>query len=699
MTDLTLPESATSGSGPPESPPLLSIRDLEVEFRLREQGNVQAVKGVSFDVPAGGTVALVGESGSGKSVIAQAVLGILPGSAHITGGQILFADPARASGEPPLDLARLNPDSAGYRALRGGRISIIFQEPMTSLSPLHTVGDQIVEALRLHRRNCSRSEAREAVREILDLVRFPDPAAALDTYPFQLSGGLRQRAMIAMALVCRPALLVADEPTTALDVIVQARTLKLMRDLQSELHMALLLITHDLGVVASLADDVVVVYHGRLMERGALEDLFRDPRHPYLKALMRAVPRMGMDRSERLTPVRSIDVRGEGSPLANRGEGAGFPASRAADRPLLQLEHVSKQYASRQRFRFARRLARLARGLTRGAGARSGGREAKAATQAGSPARGAGDADPGGARPAAGAPRRAVDRVSFKVGRGECLGLVGESGCGKTTVSKMIMRAVDPDEGAIVFDDHGAPVRLDRLRDRELIRFRPRIQLVFQDPFSSLDPRMTVFDIVSEPLVIHGVGDHASRVTKVKGLMSLTGLDPRWLGRYPHSFSGGQRQRIGIARALALEPELLICDEPVSALDVSVQAQVLNLLKDLQRELGLTYLFISHNLAVVDYMADRIAVMCAGRLVELAPREVLFDRPLHPYTRALLAAVPRAEIEHRLDLDALMSGEASEPSDWPDPFADRGREAPDLVDVGAGHQVRAWPGRLLEALA
>ena len=703
--DLTQRVSGAEGAGispfaARASPPLLSVRDLEVEFRLREQGTVHAVKGVSFDVPAGGTVALVGESGSGKSVIAQAVLGILPKSAHVTGGHILFADPERGIGEPPLDLARLDPDASAYRALRGGRISIIFQEPMTSLSPLHTVGDQIVEALRLHRRDCSRSEAREVVREMLDLVRFPDPVAALDTYPFQLSGGLRQRAMIAMALVCRPALLVADEPTTALDVIVQARTLKLMRDLQSELHMALLLITHDLGVVASLADEVVVVYHGRLMERGAIGDLFRDPRHPYLKALMRAVPRMGMDRDERLTPVRSIDVRGEGSPLAGRDGGAleRDSASRAADFPLLQLEHVSKQYAPRDRFRFLRRVARLIRSPDGSSNAGTGGREAKAAGNGGPPESGAGAPVPAGARPAPDGRQRAVDRVSFRVDRGECLGLVGESGCGKTTVSKMIMRAVDPDEGAIVFDDHGALVRLDRLRDRDLIRFRPRIQLVFQDPFSSLDPRMTVFDIVSEPLVIHGIGDHASRVARVKGLMSLTGLDPRWLGRYPHSFSGGQRQRIGIARALALEPELLICDEPVSALDVSVQAQVLNLLKDLQRELGLTYLFISHNLAVVDYMADRIAVMCAGRLVEVAPREVLFERPVHPYTRALLAAVPRAELEHRLDLDALMSGEASDPARWPAPFADRGADAPDLVDVGAGHQVRAWPGPLLEAL-
>ena len=699
MDEPVLRETVMPGTERAAAPPLLSVRDLEVEFRLREQGTVRAVKGVSFDVPAGGTVALVGESGSGKSVIAQAVLGILPKSAHVTGGHILFADPERGVGEPPLDLARLDPDAPAYRALRGGRISIIFQEPMTSLSPLHTVGDQIVEALRLHRRDCSRSEAREVVREMLDLVRFPDPAAALDTYPFQLSGGLRQRAMIAMALVCRPALLVADEPTTALDVIVQARTLKLMRDLQSELHMALLLITHDLGVVASLADEVVVVYHGRLMERGAIGDLFRDPRHPYLKALMRAVPRMGMDRGERLTPVRSIDVRGEGSPLAGRDGRAvaGDSASRAAGFPLLQLEHVSKQYAPRERFRFLRRVARLTRGPDGSSNAGTGGRGAEAAGDGGSPGR---EAAPAGARAAPGGRQRAVDRVSFRVDRGECLGLVGESGCGKTTVSKMIMRAVDPDEGAIVFDDHGALVRLDRLRDRELIRFRPRIQLVFQDPFSSLDPRMTVFDIVSEPLVIHGIGDHASRVAKVKGLMSLTGLDPRWLGRYPHSCSGGQPQRIGIARALALDPELLICDEPVSALDVSVQAQVLNLLKDLQRELGLTYLFISHNLAVVDYMADRIAVMCAGRLVEVAPREILFERPVHPYTRALLAAVPRAELEHRLDLDALMGGEASEPARWSAPFADRGADSPDLVDVGTdGHQVRAWPGPLLEALA
>ena len=385
------------------------------------------------------------------------------------------------------------------------------------------------------------------------------------------------------------------------------------------------------------------------MESGRLADIFERPGHPYLEALMRAVPRIGMAAGERLTPLREVP---RPSDSRSGGERTG-QATRDAG-PLLRASHLSKRFAAR------------ASGLTG-----RGGREAFLA----------------------------LDDVSLSIGRGECVGLVGESGCGKTTFSKVLMRALRPDGGEVTYRGGDAEVSLLDLEGPDLIRFRRKMQYVFQDPMSALNPRMTVFDIVSEPLVIHGIGDHASRVARVKGLMSLTGLDPRWLGRYPHSFSGGQRQRIGIARALALEPELLICDEPVSALDVSVQAQVLNLLKDLQRELGLTYLFISHNLAVVDYMADRIAVMCAGRLVEVAPREILFERPVHPYTRALLAAVPRAELEHRLDLDALMSGEASDPARWPAPFADRGADAPDLVDAGAGHQVRAWPGPLLEALA
>ena len=625
---------------------LLSVRDLAIEFRLDRQGVIRAVDGVSFRVPEGGTVALVGESGSGKSVISQAIMGILPNPAVVAGGRILFRDPA-ASGAggnaPAVDIAALGPGSAEMRSLRGGRISMIFQEPMTSLSPLHTVGNQIAEAALLHQQSDA-DAAREQARDMLERVGFPDPRKALDSYPFELSGGLRQRAMIAMALVCRPALLIADEPTTALDVTIQAQILKLIGDLKAELGMAVLLITHDLGVVANMADEVVVVYHGRVMESGRLTDIFERPGHPYLEALMRAVPRIGMVAGERLTPLREVP---RPSDPRSGGERAG-PATRDAG-PLLRASHLSKRFAAR------------ASGLTG-----RGGRDALLA----------------------------LDGVSLSIGVGECVGLVGESGCGKTTFSKVLMRALRPDAGEVIYRGGGAEVSLLDLEGRDLVRFRRKMQYVFQDPMSALNPRMTVFDIVSEPLVIHGIGDRAERIEVVKELMHLVGLDPRFLSRYPHSFSGGQRQRIGIARALALNPELLICDEPVSALDVSVQAQVLNLLKDLQRELGLTYLFVSHNLAVVDYMADRIAVMCAGRLVEVAPRERLFGNPVHPYTRALLAAVPRVDPRQRLDLSALMEGKVSDPAEWPHPFRAEGEERPDLVELDEGHFVCALAGYL-----
>ena len=597
-------------------------------------------------MPQGGTVALVGESGSGKSVISQAILGILPRPARVAGGQILFRDPAAAAtsvngSASVVDIAALDPGSVAMRRLRGGRISMIFQEPMTSLSPLHTVGDQIAEAAILHQEPGAVAAKKRALN-MLERVGFPNPVKALDTYPFELSGGLRQRAMIAMALVCRPALLIADEPTTALDVTIQAQILKLIQDLKTELGMAVLLITHDLGVVANVADEVVVVYHGRVMESGCLSDIFERPRHPYLKALMRAVPRIGMVAGERLTPLREVPRPAD---TRFRGEGTGPAASDAA--PLLRASHLSKRFAAR----------------SSGLSGRGG--------------RGA---------------FLALDDVSLNIGKGECLGLVGESGCGKTTFSKVLMRALTPDSGEVTYRGDDAEVSLLDLEGRDLIRFRRKMQYVFQDPMSALNPRMTVYDIVSEPLVIHRIGDPTERIEVVKELMHLVGLDPRFLSRYPHSFSGGQRQRIGIARALALNPEILICDEPVSALDVSVQAQVLNLLKDLQGELGLTYLFVSHNLAVVDYMADRIAVMCAGQLVEVAPRETLFEDPVHPYTRALLAAVPRVDPKRRLDLSALMEGKVSDPAEWPHPFRAGGDVNPELVELGEGHYVRALPG-------
>ena len=621
---------------------LLEVKDLKIAFNLPE-GRLEAVRGVSFSIPRGGTVALVGESGSGKSVVSQAVMGILPKTAEIHGGQILLNDPELKAKMPgPVDIAQLRPNSQQMRGIRGGRISIIFQEPMTSLSPVHTVGNQVGEALELHR-EVTPAESRELTADMLRLVGFPDPVKALKTYPFELSGGLRQRAMIAMALICRPSLLIADEPTTALDVTIQAQILKLLRDLQQELGMAVLMITHDLGVVANVAEDVVVMYHGEVMERGSLKSIFDNPQHPYLKALLRAVPRFDMEPGERLQPIREIVHESSSQLMAKREP---WPEGADSAGPLLAVDSITKSFRIRKAGLF-------------------GGNDAGRVL--------------------------AVDDVSFQIKRGECLGLVGESGCGKTTLSKIIMRALSPDEGKITFNNRGKPTDVLALGGDDLIRFRQRIQFMFQDPFSSLNPRMTVQDIISEPLVIHGIGDGESRAEMVQELMRLVGLDIRHLKRYPHSFSGGQRQRIGIARALALKPDLLICDEPVSALDVSIQAQILNLLKDLKDELGLTYMFISHNLAVVDYIADRIAVMCRARLVELAPREQLFNGPVHPYTQALISAVPEPDPRRRLDLSALMEGRASDPAAWPSPFTVNGQTRPQLVDLGNGHFVRADP--------
>ncbi|MFI4987395.1 MAG: ABC transporter ATP-binding protein [Alphaproteobacteria bacterium] len=624
---------------------LLTVRDLKVEFRVHD-GMLQAVKGVSFRVRQGTTVAIVGESGSGKSVVSQAIMGILPRNGRIAGGEILFNDPAR--GGETTDISRLDPDSQAMRAIRGGRISIIFQEPMTSLSPLHTIGDQVSEALFLHRK-ASHAEGMALTKEMLRLVGFADPERALRTYPFELSGGLRQRAMIAMALICRPALLIADEPTTALDVTIQAQILKLIQDLQHELDMAVLIITHDLGVVANVAEEVVVMYNGLVTEHGMLEDIFRNPTHPYLQALLRAVPKFDMKPDERLVPVREITPK-TGNLLAAK---EAWPEGGDAAGPLLSVRGLRKTFRIREPGLF---------------GGTQGGQVI------------------------------ALDDVSLDIGRGECVGLVGESGCGKTTFSKVVTRALSADAGEVWFNDRGTRVDVLGLSPRELIPFRRRMQFIFQDPYGSLNPRMTVFDIVEEPLVIHNIGDNAWRREMVKELMELVGLDPRFLNRYPHSFSGGQRQRIGIARALALKPDLLICDEPVSALDVSIQAQILNLLKDLKDRLGLTYLFISHNLAVVDYIADRIAVMCAGRIVEVAPRETLFRQPVHPYTRALLTAVPEPDPSRRLDLSALMEGKASTPAAWPAPFTVDGMGHAVLRDIGSGHFVRADPSADLGAL-
>jgi len=467
-------------------------------------------------------------------------------------------------------------------------------------------------------------------------------------YPFELSGGLRQRAMIAMAMICHPALMIADEPTTALDVTIQARILKLVTELQVELGMALLLITHDLGVVANMADNVVVMYHGKVMEAGPLGELFNNPQHDYLKALMHAVPRFDLKPGERLVPVR--EIHSEMGVLIRK------PKSGQQDEPgsaHLELRNLSKTYH------------------LHGSGwGKSVAREI-----------------------------RAVDDVSFDVSRGECFGLVGESGCGKTTLSKMIMRAITPDHGDVIYHDSEQMIDVQALNRDDLLGFRRKMQFIFQDPYSALNPRMTVFDILREPLVVHRLGDLDYQREMAIELMRLVGLDPRFLNRYPHSFSGGQRQRIGIARALALQPDLIICDEPVSALDVSIQAQVLNLLKDLQQELGLTYVFISHNLAVIHYIANRIAVMCQGRIVELAPREVLFANPLHPYTQALLSAVPHPELSQPLSFEAITESTASEPTQWAFPFTIEGHQPTDFICVEEGHYVRVSAGCKADDLA
>lgn len=618
---------------------LLEVRDLHVSFAI-QGGKVEAVRGVSFAVRRGSVLALVGESGSGKSVIAQSILRILPRNGTIDSGSIIFHDESALGGS--IDVAALHERDPYLYTMRGGRISMVFQEPMTALSPLHTVGDQVEEALRLHHRQ-SAQLARAETEEILRLVGFPDPARGYERYPFELSGGLRQRAVIAMALICNPALVIADEPTTALDVTVQAQILGLMKELQKKFATSILLITHDLGVVANMADEVVVAYHGQVMEAGPVETIFRRPEHPYLKALMAAVPHFDMKPGERLVSLRDMGEENARA-IARTAERFQVKTRIMEGQPHLEVRNLRKEFIVRKgTFLRAGQASHFV----------------------------------------------AVDDVSFSIQPGECLGLVGESGSGKTTVSKLIMRALTASAGEVRMNSAGGMIDVLALRGRALLEFRRKVQMIFQDPFSSLNPRMTVRSILDEPFVIHGIGDDASRQKDIVDLVAMVGLDPRFLNRYPHSFSGGQRQRIGIARALALRPEILICDEPVSALDVSVQAQILNLLNDLRSELGLTSLFISHNLAVVNYVADRIAVMCRGRLVELATREALFSRPVHPYTRALLASVPFPDLDRLLDFGKLRYSGADDTSQWGAAFlAGDGGELAGL-EIDNGHYVLA----------
>ena len=455
--------------------PLLSIRDLAIDFHT-DSGDFRAVDGLSLDIPHGKTVAVVGESGSGKSVTAQAILRILPKAARISAGSIRFNDPAAP--ETTVDITALGADSERMRALRGGRIAMIFQEPMTSLSPLHTVGDQVTEALSLHA-DVGREEAKARAVDVFARVGFPDPKRALVTYPFELSGGLRQRAMIAMALIAKPALLIADEPTTALDVTTQAQILDLMKELQADTCMSLMLITHDLGVVANMADEVAVMYRGRVMEAGKREEIFRNPRHPYLQALMRAVPRFDMQPGERLTPIREV----RSAALAQKADEPPPPQPAGI---VLKAERICKTFTLRSGW-FSGRTRTI----------------------------------------------HAVNGVSLALPRGKTLGLVGESGCGKTTLSKIITRALAPDSGHVLFDDGSGPKDVHKLENGDLKAFRRAVQFIFQDPFSSLNPRMTVYETLTEPLLIHGIGTPDERYGRAKELLDMVGLDQRSLRRYP----------------------------------------------------------------------------------------------------------------------------------------------------------------------
>lgn len=557
--------------------PLLSLRWLTVRYPGAER---PAVAALDLDIHEGETVALVGESGCGKSTTALALLRLLSPPARATG--CILLDGRDLLALPERDMA----------ALRGNAISMIFQEPMMSLNPVLTVGDQVVEALQLHRPLSARAARTRAV-ELLDQVRIPEPQRRFAAYPHQLSGGQRQRVMIAMAIACSPRLLVADEPTTALDVTVQAQILELLDTLRRELSMAMLLITHDLGVVSRWADRVAVMHDGIKVEEQPAAALFRAPAHPYTRALLGASLSAAHGqcqaphyRSVRLPELR-VDRRADGTPAAFRLAHPAAPAQAtdapAGATPLVRIDdlHVVHRTGSQQ--------------------------------------------------------THAVRGVSFSIAPGETVALVGESGCGKSTLARAVLRLSDHDGGRIEFD--GADLAgIDR---RKLRPWRSAMQLVFQDPYGSLNPRKTVGALLEDALQIHGARDRRDRRARAAAMVERVGLPPSALQRYPHEFSGGQRQRIGIARALIVRPRLLVCDEPVSALDVSVQAQVLNLLADLQAEYGLACLFISHDLGVVRYIADRVLVMREGQIVEADHRDRIWDAPAHPYTRQLLAAVPQ----------------------------------------------------------
>ncbi|MDF2386869.1 ABC transporter ATP-binding protein [Nostoc ellipsosporum NOK] len=561
--------------------PLLDIQDLTIHFSGGQE-EVPALRNVSLTVNRGEILALVGESGSGKSVTSLSILRLLPTPpAVFKKGHILYSP----DGVRQTDLLKESP--AAMQQLRGHHISMIFQEPMTSLNPVYTCGQQVSEALRLHKK-LSSQEAREQTLYWFERVKLPNPAAIYDRYPHQLSGGQKQRVMIAMAMCCHPSLLICDEPTTALDVTVQKTILQLIRELQQESGMGVIFITHDLGVVAEVADRAAVMYRGEIVESGPVRDLFTQPKHPYTQALLACRP-VNHPRGKRL-PVVS-DFWGNDKPQATKPDNFSTEKKSTTPEPLLKVEDLSVWFPVKKSF-WGKPLQFT----------------------------------------------RAVDEVSFEVYKGETLGLVGESGCGKTTLGRTLLRLIEPTSGKIYYNGQELTAR----SGKSLQSMRRDIQIIFQDPYSSLNPRLTIGSAIAEPMRVHGIGESdRDRRDKVIELLEKVNLKAEHYNRYPHEFSGGQRQRIVIARALGLSPSFIICDESVSALDVSVQAQVLNLLNDLKKEFGFTVIFISHDLSVVRYISDRILVMNRGKIEEIGQADAVYFSPQSPYTRQLIASIPK----------------------------------------------------------
>ena len=622
---------------------VLEVQGLTVRFDTSER-SVVAVKDLGFHVRAGEVLAIVGESGSGKSVTSLSVMRLIEhGGGTIASGKISFT--RRNGGK--LDLAKAA-DSV-MRTIRGGEISMIFQEPMTSLNPVFSVGTQVAEAVMLHQ-GLSHAEAVAEALRMLELVRIPEAKQILKRYPHQLSGGMRQRVMIAMALSCKPSLLIADEPTTALDVTIQAQILQLIRQLQEEMGMAVIFITHDMGVVAEVADRVLVMYHGEAVEEGTCEQIFHNPRHPYTQSLLAAVPRLGSMRgTDEPAPfplLRITDPEAEQLGTADMDEtpvDMPEPAASApsvSDGPVLSVDNLITRFDVETGFwgKVKRRV-------------------------------------------------HAVEQVSFNLYPGETLGLVGESGCGKSTIGRSLIGLETPRSGSIVFNGQ----ELTQVSGSQLQKLRRNIQYVFQDPYAALDPRLTVGFSIMEPLLIHKVCSRQEAERRVGELLERVDLDPAMAVRYPHEFSGGQRQRVCIARALAMNPEIIIADESVSALDVSVRAQIINLLLALQKEFRIAFLFISHDMAVIERVCHRVAVMYLGQIVELGSRRDVFENPLHPYTKRLMSAVPIPDPSRRTMSHTLLTGEIPSPVR----SADYEPVVAPLKEVSPGHfvseeQVANW---------